>query len=187
MNKRTLALWLAIPALLAGCSGGDATAQPTVTHTVTVSATPTPTPTPSRTPTPTPTQSGPLSLGTAAHLANGGTVTVFEHRKSVEPQDPNQEAIDIQACVPAQSSGSPAMVYERSWSLRDASNRSYTSASTTWQHPGVNPAFWPPEQQVKGGDCYRAWIIIEGSDATPMTTARYSDDKGTILDWALPQ
>jgi hypothetical protein len=36
-----------------------------------------------------------------------------------------------------------------------ASNHSYNPASTTWR-PSVNPSFWPPEQQVKGGDCYRA-------------------------------
>ncbi|WP_018771413.1 hypothetical protein [Arthrobacter sp. 162MFSha1.1] len=182
MNKRSLALWLAIPALLAGCSG-TAAASPTATVTQTVTATVTVTATP--TPSPTPTRSGPMALGTTATLAGGGTVTVFEHRKSVEPQDPNQEAIDIQACVPSQVSGT-ATVYERSWSLRDGANHSYNPASTTWR-PSVNPSFWPPEQQVKGGDCYRAWVIIEGSNATPMTTARYTDDKGTILDWALPQ
>lgn len=135
-----------------------------------------------------PSQPGPLGLGTAAPLAGGGTITVFEHRKGIEPQDPNQEAIDIQVCVPAQTSGSRAVIYQRFWSLRDASNRTYIPASTTWQHPGANPAFWPPEQQVKGGDCYRAWVIIEGSNATPMTTARYSNDEtGVILDWNLTQ
>lgn len=185
MNKRNLALWLAIPALLAGCSG-NATAQATVTQTVTATATVTVTATPTPTPTATPTKPGPMPLGTAANLPGGGTATVFEHRKSVEPQDPNQEAIDIQVCVPAQASGTAATVYERFWSLRDASNRSYNPASTTWR-PSVNPSFWPPEQQVKPGDCYRAWVIIEGSNATPMATARYSDEKGTILDWALPQ
>jgi hypothetical protein len=184
MRKRTLALWLSLPTLLAGCAGGSATAQPaaTVTQTVTVTAAPSPSP------TPTPTRSGPLPLGTTAQLPSGGSVTVFEHRKGVEPQDVNQEAIDIQVCIPTQTSSSPATIYQRFWSLRDAANRTYTPASTTWQHPGAVPGFWPPEQQVKTGDCYRAWVIIEGSNTTPMTTARYSNDStGVILDWALPQ
>ncbi|WP_138418858.1 hypothetical protein [Sinomonas gamaensis] len=186
MRKRAIALWLTLPALLAGCAGGTAAAQPTVTVTQTVTVTATPSPTP--TPTPTPTQSGPLQLGTAYKLPNGGTVTVFEHRKNVEPQDPNQEAIDIQVCVPAGGSGANPTISDRFWSVRDAAGHSYGAASTTWRHPGATPGFWPPEQQVKWGECYRAWVIIEGSKDTPMTTARYNNDQsGVIVDWALPQ
>ncbi|WP_311212274.1 MULTISPECIES: hypothetical protein [unclassified Arthrobacter] len=114
-------------------------------------------------------------------------MTVYEHRKDVEPQDPNQEAIDIQVCVPSQPAGSTATIAQNKWSLRDASNRTYTPASTTWRHAAAVPGFWPPEQQLKAGDCYRAWVIIQGSSTTPMTTARYSDDRTkTILEWALP-
>lgn len=186
MRKCTLGLWLTMPFLLAACAGGNATVQPTVTVTQTVTATVTPTTSP--TPSPTPTKSGPLPLGTAAQLPNGGTVTVFEHRKGVEPQDVNQEAIDIQVCVPEQPSGSLATIYQRFWSLRDSANRSYKPASTTWQHAGAVPGFWPPEQQVQSGDCYRAWVIIQGDNSTPMTFARYSNDTtGVIFDWALPQ
>lgn len=74
----------------------------------------------------------------------------------------NQEAVDIQVCVPTLTSSSPATIYQRFWSLRDGANRTYTPACSTWQHQGAVPGFWPAEQQVKAGDCYRAWVIIEG-------------------------
>jgi hypothetical protein len=186
MRTRAFALWLTLPALLAGCAGGTAAARPTVTVTVTQTVIATPTPTPTL--TPSPTQSGPLQLGTVFRLTDGATVTVFEHRKGVEPQDPNQEAIDIQVCVPANGSGTNPTIDSSFWSLRDAAGHSYPPASTMWKHPGATPGFWPPEQQVKWGDCYRAWVIIEGSKRTTMTTARYSNtDAGVVAEWALPQ
>ena len=59
--------------------------------------------------------------------------------------------------------------------------------NTTWQPPGAVPAFWPPAQQVEPGDYYRAWVIIRGSNTTPMTTARSSTDStGVIFDWHSP-
>lgn len=180
MRHPALALCLIAPTLLTGCAGGATTSQPTVTVTQTVTVTASPKPTPA------PTQAGPLPLGTPAKLDNGGTVTVYEHRKDVEPQDPNQEAIDIQLCAPSQPTSSSISISDDSWSLRDASSRSYKPASTMWQHPGAVPGFWPPQQQLRAGDCYRAWVIIQGSSTTPMTTARYSDDTTrTVLEWAL--
>lgn len=184
MRQRTLALCFVLPALLTSCAGGNTTAQPTVTVTQTVTMTASPKASPM--PAPPPTQTGPMPLGTTAKLPNGGTVTVYEHRKEVEPQDPNQEAIDVQMCAPSQPAGSTATISDDTWSLRDASSRSYKSASTTWRHPGAVPGFWPPQQQLQTGDCYRAWVIIQGSSTIPMTTARYSDDETrTVLEWAL--
>lgn len=182
MRHRTLGLCLLAPTLLTSCAAGATTSQPTVIVTQTVTVTPSPKPTT----TPTPTQAGPTPLGTTAKLDNGGTVTVYEHRKNVEPQDPNQEAIDIQLCAPSQPTNSSTSISDDSWSLRDASSRSYKPASTMWQHPAAVPGFWPPQQQLQAGDCYRAWVIIQGSSTFPMTTARYSDDTTrTVLQWAL--
>lgn len=128
------------------------------------------------------------ALGETQTSKNGGSVTVFEHRKSVEQQDPNQEAIDVQVCAPAAPppAGAEApYVTNQPWALLDAENRRYTSASTTWQHEGAQPAY-PFEEIIAWGDCVRGWIIIQGQAATQMTKVRYTG-ANSILEWKVSQ
>jgi hypothetical protein len=127
------------------------------------------------------------SLGEAQTTKNGGSVTVFEHRKNVEKQDPNQEAIDVRVCAPAAppTVGADApYVTNQPWALLDADDRRYTSASTTWQHEGAQPAY-PFEETIAWGDCVRGWVIIQGQTATQMTKVRYTG-ANSILEWKLP-
>jgi hypothetical protein len=112
-------------------------------------------------------------------------VTVYEHRKGVEPQDPNQEAIDVKVCTgpkPAGETQNPTIGVSP-WALYDAEDRRYTYASTTWSHEGVQPGY-PAQEQVKWGECIRGWVIIQGQAATEMTKVRYGSGS-TILEWKL--
>lgn len=178
--KRNLVVFAVTAVALAGCSApSEGSASPTVTVTVTqppVTVTATPA-------APAPGAS-PAALGESLTAKNGGTVTVFEHRKNVEKQDPNQEAIDVQVCAPAAppSVGAEApYVTNQPWALLDADNRRYTSASTTWQHEGAQPAY-PFEETIVWGDCVRGWVIIQGQAATPMIKVRYTG-ANSILEW----
>lgn len=112
-------------------------------------------------------------------------MTVYEHRKGIEPQDPNQEAIDVKVCVGPKQAGETAepVVTTNPWAIYDAQDRRYTAASSTWEHKAVMPAY-PVEQQIRWGDCVRGWVIIEGDAATPMTKVRYTVGS-TILEWKL--
>lgn len=113
-------------------------------------------------------------------------MTVFEHRKNVEKQNPNQEAIDVRVCAPAAppSVGAEApYVTNQPWALLDADDRRYTAASTTWQHEGAQPAY-PFEETLTWGDCVRGWIIIHGQPEIAMTKVRYTGSN-SILEWKL--
>lgn len=109
-------------------------------------------------------------------------MTVFEHRKGVEPQDPNQEAIDVQVCMGAGKS-SEVTIGAGPWSIYDAENRRYKYASKTWEHPGAIPGY-PVKAQIKRGDCIRGWVIIQGQMTAQMTKARYSSESTTV-EWSL--
>lgn len=181
MNKN-LFVFAAIAAVLAGCSAaGGGSAAPTVTVTVTeppVTVTATP---PALTPGTTP-----ATLGESQTAKNGGSITVFEHRKSVEPRDPDQEAIDVQVCAPATSptAGAEApIVTNQPWALLDAENRRYTSASSYWKDGGAHPLY-PHEEQLNWGDCVRGWVVIQGKTTTSMTKVRYTG-ANSILEWKL--
>lgn len=169
---------------LSGCSSASGTAAPTVTVTVTQ---PPVTVTASPAATPTTAANGPLALGASATSSSGGTVTVYEHRKNVEPQDPKQEAIDVKVCVAAESpTAAPEdypVITTGPWTLYDAESRLYSPASTRWSHEGAQPGY-PTEQRVAWGDCIRGWVIIQGEPSVPMTKVRYT--AGTsILEWKL--
>lgn len=135
--------------MLAACSG--APREPAVTMTVTAPA-PTTTTTAANAaattgaPTSvTPSASALLEPGEEAPLSNGGTVTFYGHKKNVEPQDANQEAIDVQVCVGSKPEDGPADSYptigQSPWALYDGDNRMYTSASTTWKHEAAYPSY----------------------------------------------
>lgn len=180
--KEKLAVLAVLAIALSGCTGPDqGSASPTVTVTmtqpaVTITATPL---------SPTPPTS-PAALGETQTSRNGSAVTVFEHRKNVEPQDPDQEAIDVEVCAPVAppTVGAEApIVTNQPWALLDAENRRYTSASSYWEHGGAQPAY-PHEEQLSWGDCVRGWVIIQGMTTTPMTEVRYTG-ANSILEWKL--
>lgn len=165
-----------------GCAAPtEGSASPTVTVTVTpppVTITATP-------PAPTPGTS-PAALGESQTSKNGSSVTVYEHRKNVEPQDGNQEAIDVEVCTPMTPPSAMAeapVVSSQPWALLDAENRRYTSASTTWKHEGAQPAY-PFQEELAWGDCVRGWVIIQGQASTQMTKVRYTG-AASILEWKL--
>jgi hypothetical protein len=182
MKKTVLLVICAV--VLTGCGSAGETAAPIPTVTVTVTQ-------PAVTVTAAPPQAtngaSLLAVGEVGATPAGGSVTVYEHRKNVEPQDANQEAIDVQVCVGAKPSGSDAADYPiisvSPWALYDGQNRRYASASTTWQHQGAQPGY-PVEQRVTWGDCVRGWVIIEGQSATTMTKVRYTAGS-VILEWKL--
>lgn len=171
MNK-VLASACLLVVTLTGCGTDSSANAPAPTVTVTVTATP-----PALPQSPTP-----LALGASAPTPSGGTVTVYEHRKGIEPQDPNQEAIDVKVCMGAGKS-SEVTIGAAPWAVYDAEDRRYKFASTTWEHPGATPAY-PVETQIKRGDCIRGWVIIQGQAETQMTTARYSSES-TVVEWNL--
>lgn len=190
--KGILAACIAISLpMLAACSG--ASQEPAVTITVTAPA-PAPTVTPATaaaTVAPalvTPSAPALLGLGDEAPLSNGGTVTFYAHKKNVEPQDANQEAIDVQVCVGSKPADEPADSYptigQSPWALYDSDNRMYTSASTTWKHEAAHPSY-PIEQRVNWGDCVRGWVIIDGQADTIMTKVRYTT-QNSLIEWKLP-
>lgn len=174
--------------ILAACSG--APQPPAVTITVTA-----PPPTTSTAPAAattaapvTPAVPALLELGEEAPLSNGGTATFYAHQKNVEPQDANQEAIDVQVCVGSKPADEPADSYptigQSPWALYDGENRMYTSASTTWKHEAAHPSY-PIEQRANWGDCVRGWVIIDGQADTVMTKVRYTT-QNSIIEWKLP-
>lgn len=115
-------------------------------------------------------------------------MTVYAHKKNVEPQDPNQEAIDVKVCVgskPADAATDlqPA-IGNSPWAIYDAEDRRYEAALSTWEHAGAQPGY-PVQQQVNWGDCIRGWVIIQGQATTKMTKVRYTSED-TILEWKLP-
>lgn len=169
--------------LIASCGTTAAAPAPTVTVTVTQPAV-----TVTAAPPTTPVSAMPLALGQTATTSSGSKVTVFAHKKGVEPQDGNPEAIDVKVCLPAEAPASAGsdrpLIGDSPWSLYDAESRTYTSASSTWDHPAAQPAY-PVQQTVNWGDCVRGWVIIEGQAATVMTKVRYTVDS-SILEWKLP-
>jgi hypothetical protein len=114
----------------------------------------------------------PLALGETAVTPNGGSVTVYEHRKNVEPQDANQEAIDVKVCVgtkpPEMAADAYPTVGSSPWALYDGQSRRYGPASTMWLHAAAQPGY-PFEQRVQWGDCARGWVIIEGQASSAMS------------------
>lgn len=180
--KSKIVVFAVTAVVLAGCaapSGGSASPTVTVTITqppVTVTATP---------PAPAP-GAAPAALGEAQTSKNGSAVTVFEHRRGVEPRDPNQEAIDVQVCTPATPPSATAdapVVSNQPWALLDAEHRRYTSASSYWTNGGVQPLY-PTQEKLEWGDCVRGWIIIQGQPAIAMTKVRYTGSN-SILEWKL--
>lgn len=181
--KKNFVILVGAAAVLAGCSvPNEGSAAPTVTVTVTqppvtITAT-SPAPTPGTTP---------AAVGETQTAKNGGSITVFEHRKGVESRDPDQEAIDVQVCAPGAppAVGAEApIVSNQPWALLDAENRRYTSASSYWTNGGVQPVY-PTEERITWGDCVRGWIIIQGKTTTPMIKVRYTG-ANSILEWKLP-
>jgi hypothetical protein len=169
--------------MLAGCS--VPTAQPAATVTVTVTQ---PAVTVTATPPAIPKPAGPLALGKSGTSSTGSVITVYAHKKGVEPQDPNQEAIDVKVCVGAKPAGAApedyAVISNSPWAIFDAQDRRYESANTTWSHEGAQPGY-PVEQRVNWGDCIRGWVIIQGQASTKMTKVRYTNSD-SILEWKLP-
>ncbi len=167
--------------MLAGC--GTPAAQPAPTVTVTQPAV-----TVTATPTPVAKDVAPLALGKSGTSSSGSTMTVYAHKKNVEPQDPNQEAIDVKVCVgskPAEAETDMTPVIGSSpWAIFDAEDRRYEAARTTWSHEGAQPGY-PVEQRVNWGDCVRGWVIIQGQASMKMTKVRYTNSD-TILEWKLP-
>lgn len=182
MNKFTAILPVAA-LLLAGCGAPASQPAPTVTVTVTQPAV-----TVTATPTPAAKGAAPLALGKTANTAAGGTVTVYAHKKNVEPQDVNQEAIDAKVCTgPKPSDAAPEdypTIGTAPWALYDAADRRYEAASTTWSHEGAQPSY-PIQERVNWGDCIRGWVIIQGQVATKMTKVRYTTET-SIVEWKLP-
>jgi hypothetical protein len=176
MNK-VLASACLLAVTLTGCGANASTNGPTPTATVTVTVTATP-PAPPRSATP-------LALGASAATPSGGTVTVYEHRKGIEPQDANQEAIDVKVCTGAKPAGesSEITIGVSPWAIYDAEDRRYTYASSTWEHGGAQPGY-PVQEKVQWGDCIRGWVIIQGQAATQMTKVRYTSGS-SILEWKL--
>lgn len=175
--------------MLAACSG--ASQAPAVTITVTAPAPTTTRAAVATTGAPTsvtPAAPALLELGEEAPLSNGGTVTFYAHQKNVEPQDADQEAIDVQVCVGSKPADEPADSYptigQSPWALYDGENRMYTSASTTWKHEAAHPSY-PIEQRVNWGDCVRGWVIIDGHADTVMTKVRYTT-QNSLIEWKLP-
>lgn len=168
--------------LLAGCGGPASRPAPTVTVTVTQPAV-----TVTATPPAAPKDAAPLALGKSGTSSTGSTITVYEHKKSVEPQDPNQEAIDVKVCVgPKPASAAPEdypVIGQFPWAVFDGQDRRYESARTTWSHEGAQPGY-PVEQRVNWGDCVRGWVIIQGQASTKMTKVRYTNND-SILEWKL--
>lgn len=180
--KRNLVVFAVTAMALGGCSApAESGASPPVTVTVTqppVTVTATP-------PAPAPPTS-PAALGEAQTSKNGSVVTVFEHRKNVEPRDPHQEAIDVQICTPAMPPSPTAeapIVTNQPWALLDVENRRYTSASSYWTNGEAQPMY-PTEERLAWGDCVRGWIIIQGQAETKMTNVRYTG-ANSILEWKL--
>lgn len=169
--------------MLTGC--GTPTAQPAPTVTVTITQ---PAVTITATPPAAPKGAAPLALGKTANTAVGGRVTVYAHKKNVEPQDVHQEAIDVKVCTGAKPADASPEDYptigNAPWALYDASDRRYEAARTTWSHEGAQPGY-PVEQRVNWGDCIRGWVIIQGQSTTNMTKVRYTTDS-TIAEWKLP-
>lgn len=182
MNKKLAALPLSA-LLLAGCGTPASAPAPTVTVTVTQPAV-----TVTATPPAAPKPAGPLALGQTGKSTSGSTMTVFAHKKSVEPQDPNQEAIDVKVCVGSKPADAEAdlkpVIGSSPWALIDAEDRRYEPANTRWSHEGAQPGY-PVEQPVNWGDCVRGWVIIQGQATTKMTKVRYTNSD-TILEWKLP-
>lgn len=170
--SKVLASAFLLALTLSGCAANPSANGPTPTVTVTVTATP----------PGLPKSATPLALGTAAPTPSGGSVTVYEHRKGVEPKDPNQEAIDVKVCMGAGKS-SEVTIGAAPWSIYDAEERRYKYASTTWEHAGAVPGY-PVETQIKRGDCIRGWVIIQGQALVQMTKARYTSES-TIVEWNL--
>lgn len=171
MNK-VLASACLLAVTLTGCEANSSANGPTPTVTVTVTATP-----PALPQSPTP-----LALGTSAPTPSGGTVTVYEHRKGIEPQDPNQEAIDVKVCMGAGKS-SEVTIGAAPWAIYDSEDRRYKYATKTWEHAGAMPGY-PVETQIRRGDCIRGWVIIQGQAEIQMTKARYTSES-TIVEWNL--
>lgn len=172
--KKVLVSACLLVVTLTGCEANSSANGPTPTVAVTATVTATP---PALPPSVTP-----LALGTSAPTPSGGSVTVYEHRKGIEPQDPNQEAIDVKVCMGAGKS-SEVTIGVAPWAIYDAEDRRYKFASKTWEHPGAIPGY-PEETQIRRGDCIRGWVIIQGQAATQMTKARYSSES-TIVEWNL--
>lgn len=169
--------------MLAGCNAPSSTPAPTVTVTVTQPAV-----TVTATPPAAPKPAGPLALGKSGTSATGSTITVYAHKKNVEPQDSNQEAIDVKVCVGAKpASAAPEdypIIGNSPWAIYDGQDRRYEGATTRWSHEGAQPGY-PVEQRVNWGDCIRGWVILQGQAATKMTKVRYTTDDA-ILEWKLP-
>jgi hypothetical protein len=184
MYEKLAALPLAA-LLLAGCSAPASAPAPTVTVTVTVTQ---PAVTVTATPPAAPKGAGPLALGKSGTSSTGSTITVYAHKKNVEPQDPDQEAIDVKVCVGAKPANATPEDYpvigNSPWAIYDGQDRRYESARTTWSHEGAQPGY-PIEQRVNWGDCVRGWVIIQGGSSTIMTKVRYTNND-TILEWKLP-
>lgn len=173
----------ALSFLLAGCSASNEVPIPTVTETVTLPAV-----TVTATPPATDKRDLPLALGKTATTATGGTVTVYAHKKNVEPQDPNQEAIDVKVCVGPKAENAEEdltpVIGTSPWAIFDAEDRRYESANTMWSHEGAQPGY-PVEQRVDWNDCVRGWVIIQGQSQTKMVRVRYTISD-TLLEWKLP-
>lgn len=183
MNKGICTLGIFV-IVLTGCAPSADGAAPTATVTVTVTQ-----PAVTVTATPSVESQGktPMPLGSSGTSSAGGTITVYEHKKNVEPQNADQEAIDVKVCVgPKPADAAPEdypVIGSARWALYDAESRQYNPASTTWSHEAAQPGF-PVEQRVAWADCIRGWVIIQGQASTAMTKVRYTAGS-SILEWKL--
>lgn len=183
--RRVAAVIIALA--LAGCDGGQPTAQPA-----------SPGLNASRSPSlaaPSPT-AGPAKLGTEYPVTAGSSeepitaaVTAFAYRQPTaksapKPANPNQEwaSVDAQVCIKTVVGDAPT-VSNTSWLLIYADGTSAEPSPlglTQFDSPGYPMG----ERSVPAGRCVRGWITFTAPKGKRATLVEYQRGDGKVLDWA---
>ena len=177
---RCAALAVAGGLLFAGC-GGESAKQPPQEPSAADEQ-----PTVEETPDPEPTNDdGPvlLELGEPHELANGYTVTAFEHRAVTDMADNNVGAIDVEVCID-NTFTSPEEWHSSFWTVIDTDRRQYQDASMTWRHDEISPGLGG-STNIPPGSCTRGWEIMDSSSETDVEYINFYDfmSETTMVFW----